>query len=335
MDKKKNNSQIIGEAFSKFLDNKKNTSNNSLFVNLEPIKEEYSGTFEKQLNMILNNNPLTFYNLHEALKNNKMSCKKIQRIIHKIDCSKEKTEAINKLFLDCQISRNTLKEYSREKILKPVLFIILIEFLASIGIFIKTKSPYVFALFIIGALLTTFLMYSKNKFYQDLKQSIQSSEEFLSSKYHINNEDDMQKKIEHSKKRYLLVGKLNKLQRLKLQQRNFIILSIRKLMSKIRSNVVSLYPDLGQFVRFLSYDEISNIKILKEQFNFSPKSIEDFTKEIRNCKVIMKKNPNLEKYYKIKMRLLESVSAEFYKNFTHSKNLEKNYTKKFDRTIHF
>ena len=90
-----------------------------------------------------------------------------------------------------------------------------------------------------------------------------------------------------------------------------------------------------QFVKFLSYDELSNLKILKEQFNFSPKSIEDFTKEIRNCKVIMKKEPSLAKYYKIKMQLLESVSAEFYKNLTHSKNLEKGYTTNIDRTIHF
>lgn len=339
MDKsKKSNSEIVSEAFSKFLANKKNVHKNSYAVNLDPIKEEYSGAFYKKLKMILHNKPLTFYNLHKALQNNKMSCKKIQRIIHKIDCQKEKTDAINKLFLDCEISRNTLKQHLKKKIIKPSIFVIFFELLISVGIFFMIKKWYVFVIFVSLALFTIFFMYKKNKYYQDLKQSIKSSEEFLNSKYHIKNNDNMQEKLEHSKKRCLLVGKLNKLQRLKLQERNFIVLSIKKLIKKIRNDIALSYPDLKQFINFLSYDELSNIKILKEQFNFSPKSIEDFTKEIRKCKVIMKKSPSLAKYYKIKMRLLESVSAEYYKNLTHSKNLQRGYTmndKNIDRTIHF
>lgn len=337
-DNQKDNSKIFCEAFSKFLDSKRNNFTKDFdAINLDPIEEEYYGVFEKKLKMILGNKPLTFYNLHQALKDNKLSHKKIQRIIHRIDCQKEKTDAINKLFLECNISKSTLKHHLASKIILPTIFILFIEFFIALAIVLKFKNSYILYIFFMFALLTIFLMYHKNKFYQDLKKSIKSSEQFLSSRYNIRNNANMQKLLNHSKNRSLLVGKLNKLQHLKLQERNLIILSIKKLIKKIRTNVISLYPEFKPFVKFLSYDELSNLKILREQFNFSPNSIEDFTREIRNCKIIMKKNPSLAKYYKLKIRLLESVSAEFYKNLTHSKNLEKGYTFNINtnKTIHF
>ena len=80
---------------------------------------------------------------------------------------------------------------------------------------------------------------------------------------------------------------------------------------------------------------MSNIKILKEQFNFSPKSIDDFSKEIRQCKIKMKKDPDNKEYYSIMLKLLDAVSSDYYKNYVHSKNLEKGYTREqtTDRVI--
>ena len=241
MSDQKNNSEIFCEAFSKFLDSKKNSSIKDFHViNLAPIEEEYYGVFEKKLKLILGNKPLTFYNLHQALKDNKLSCKKIQSIIHRIDCQKEKTDAINKLFLECNISKSTLKRHLASKIILPTVFILLIEFFITLAIVLKLKNSYIFYAFFILALLTIFLMYHKNKFYQDLKKSIKSSEQFLSSRYNIRNNANMQKMLNHSKNRSMLVGKLNKLQRLKLQERNLIILSIKKLIKKIRTNVKNI-----------------------------------------------------------------------------------------------
>ena len=147
----------------------------------------------------------------------------------------------------------------------------------------------------------------------------------------------MQKKVEHSKKRYLLVGKLNKLQRLKVQERSLLILSIKKLVKKVRGNISSLHPELAQFVDFLSFEQLSNLKTLSEQFNFSPKSRDDFTKEIKLCKSNMKKEPSQKDYYKLKMKLLENVSSELHKNLTHARNLEKGYTREHttDRVIDY
>ena len=75
----------------------------------------------------------------------------------------------------------------------------------------------------------------------------------MKEKYHVKDNKDMQKKLNHSKKRMLLIGKLNKLHRLKLQERSLLVLSIKKLAKKVRGNIASLHPELAQYVDFLSF----------------------------------------------------------------------------------
>lgn len=274
-----------------------NTTVNHL--NLGLIQEEYSGMFETNLRKILNNEPLTFENLHKALKDNKLTCKQIQRIIQKINSNQEQIDYILRLFSDYKESKKILSDYASKKTIHP--------------------------------------KFTRDKFYLELKDSIDDSKKFLKEKYGIKNDTDIQKKVEHSKKRRLLVGKLNKLQRLKLQERSLIILSIKKLVKKVRGNIASLHPELAQYVDFLSFEQLSNLKTLSEQFNFSPKSREDFTKEIKLCKSNIKKEPLQKDYYKLKMKLLENVSSELHKNLVHARNLEKGYTKEqtTDRIIDY
>lgn len=304
MDKEKDVSKILGSAFIKFLNQKKvHLSGGSASMpvdnlNLGLIQETYSGAFENDLKKILKNKPLTFENLHMALKDNKLTCEQIKRIIQKIYSNQEKIDTIYKIFKSCEDNQKELDEYCSEKIIHP--------------------------------------RFTRDKTYLQMKNSIESSKKFLKEKYHICNKADMQKKIDHSKKRLSLVSKLYaKLNKLKVKERTYIVLSVKKLVKKVKGSIVSLHPELKQFLDFLSFEQMSNIKILKEQFNFSPKSIDDFSKEIRQCKIKMKKDPDNKEYYSIMLKLLDAVSSDYYKNYVHSKNLEKGYTREqtTDRVI--
>lgn len=301
----KNNSQIVSEAFSKFLKEKNSNLDTSRVstpvnqLNLGLIQDEYSGMFEKDLREILNNSPLTFENLHKALKDNKLTCSQIQRILQKIKSNQDKIDYIHKLFLNCQESQNELSYYASKKFIHPKI--------------------------------------TRDKYYLELKSFIDNSKKFLKEKYHIKDSKDMQKKLNHSKKRMKLIGKLNNLHRLKLQERSLIILSIKKLVKKVRGNIASLHPELAQYVEFLSFEQLSNLNTLVEKFSFSPTSTADFNKEIRACKASMRREPQNKEFYKIKMKLLDSVSSELHKNIEHAKNLEKGYTheKTTDKMIDF
>lgn len=302
---KKNNSEIIGEAFGNFLKEKAKQQETPIVttpvnqLNLGLIQEEYSGMFEKDLKEILHDSPLTFENLHKALRDNKLACAQIQRILQKIKSNQEKIDYIHKLFLNCKEAENELSYYASKKFIHP--------------------------------------RFTRDKYYLDLKESISTSKKYLKEKYHVKDNKDMQKKIDHSKKRMPLIGKLNKLHRLKLQERSLLVLSIKKLAKKVRGNIASLHPELAQYVDFLSFEQLSNLKTLSEQFKFSPKSTKDFTREIRECKLAMKKDPANKEYYKTKMKLLDSVSSELHRNIEHAKNLEKGYTheKTSDLTIDY
>jgi len=259
-------------------------------LNLGLIQETYSGSFENDLKRILKDKPLTFENLHIALKENKLACKQIKRIISKIYSNQEKVDAIYKIFKNLENNQKELDDYCSKKFIHP--------------------------------------MITRDKAYLEMKGAIESSRKFLAEKYHIKNKTDMQKKIQHSQKRLSLVSKLHaKLHKLKVKERSYIVLSVKKLVKKVKGSIVSLHPELKQFLDFLSFEQISNLKILREDFNFLPKSIDDFAKEIKTCKIKMKKDPNNKEYYGIMLKLLDSVSSDYYKNYTHSKNLEKGYTR--------
>lgn len=296
MDKEKEASQILGNALIKFLHKKnirlsKGITNMPVdHLNLGLIQETYSGAFENDLKKILKDKPLTFENLHMALKENKLACEQIKRIIRKIYSNQEKIDAIYKIFKNCENNQKELDLYCSQKFIHP--------------------------------------RFTRDKTYLQMRDSIESSKEFLKKKYNIQNKADMQKKIDHSKKRLSLVSKLYaKLNKLKVKDRTYIVLSVKKLVKKVKGSIISLHPELKQFLDFLSFEQMSNLKILKEQFNFSPKSIDDFTREIKQCKIKMKKDPANKEYYSIMLKLLDAVSSDYYKNYVHSKSLEKGYTR--------
>lgn len=297
-------SEVLGNAFNKFLNQKnvrlsKDISSECVdHLNLGLIQETYSGAFETDLKKILKDKPLTFENLHIALKENKLACEQIKRIVRKIYSNQEKIDSIYKIFKSFEDSQKELDEYCSKKFIHP--------------------------------------RFTRDKTYLQMKESIDSSKKFLKEKYRIRNKDDMQKKIDHSKKRLALISRLhNRLNQLKLVERSYIIFSVKKLVKKVKGSIASLHPELKQFLDFLSFEQMSNIKILKEQFHFSPKSIDDFTKEIKQCKIKMKKEPANKEYYGIMLKLLDAVSSDYYKNYVHSKNLEKGYTREqtTDRVI--
>lgn len=302
--KEKEASKILKNMLSKFIMQKnvrlsRNEANVSVdHLNLGLIQETYSGAFENDLKRILKNKPLTFENLHMALQDNKLACKQIKRIIDKIYSNQEKVDAIYKIFKNLEDNQKELDEYCSKKFIHPLI--------------------------------------TRDKTYIEMKDAIEASRNFLAEKYHIKNKADMQKKIEHSKKRLLLVSKLyTKLNKLKVKDRTYIILSVKKLVKKVKGSIVSLHPELKQFLDFLSFEQMSNLKILREQFNFSPTSIEDFNKKIKECKIQMKKDPDNKKFYSTMLKLLDAVSSDYYKNYIHSKNLEKGYTREqtTDRVI--
>ncbi|MBP5427249.1 MAG: hypothetical protein J6Y29_05105 [Clostridiales bacterium] len=304
MGEKKDFSKLLGDAFTEFVNQKstylsrkaKNTSIDHL--NLGLIQETYSGALETHLKEILKDRPLTFENLHIALQENKSACKQIKRIISKIYSNQEKIDAIYKIFKNCESNQKELDDYCASKFIHP--------------------------------------RFTLDKSYKNMKSSIDASKKFLAEKYNISNKADMQKKLDHSKKRLALISRLYaKLNKLKVKDRTYLVLSVKKLVKKVKGNIISLHPELQQFIDFLSFEQISNIKILKEQFGFSPKSIDDFAKEIKACKIRIKNDSEDKEYYSLMLNLLDAVSSDYYKNYIHSKNLEKGYTKEqtTDRTI--